>query len=61
MTLNDFASRQFGIVAIGDALLGIPIEHLSEVFHVEKEENLPQEQAPLRGGIALRGQFVPVL
>ncbi len=61
MTMTDFASRQFGIIAIGDALLGIPIEHLSEVFHVEKEEHLPQEQALLRGGIALRGQLVPVL
>lgn len=61
MTMTDFASRQVGIVAIGGALLGIPIEHLSEVFHIEKEEKLPQKQALLRGGIALRGQLVPVL
>ncbi len=54
-------SRQVGIVQIGDTQLGIPIEHLSEVFHVSKEQQLPQHSALLRGGIELRGQLVPVL
>ncbi len=59
--MTEAALRQFGIVQIGDTLLGIPIEHLLEVFHVRKEEQLPQKSALLRGGISLRGQLVPVL
>ncbi|WP_342070890.1 chemotaxis protein CheW [Yoonia algicola] len=59
--MTEAAFRQFGIIEIGDTLMGIAIEHLSEVFHVRKQEHLPQEQPLLRGGIELRGQLVPVL
>jgi len=52
---------QFGIIQIGEALIAIPIQHLSEVLHVQKQEPLAQSGTFLRGGIALRGQIVPVL
>ncbi|MDX8351411.1 chemotaxis protein CheW [Cognatiyoonia sp. IB215182] len=52
---------QFGVIQIGEALIAIPIQHLSEVLHVQKQEPLAQSGAFLRGGIALRGQIVPVL
>ncbi|MCK0094089.1 chemotaxis protein CheW [Yoonia sp. F2084L] len=59
--MTEKGSKQFGVVQIGQTALGIPIEHLSEVFHVDKEEVLPQASDYLRGGIALRGRLVPVL
>ncbi|PJI91422.1 chemotaxis signal transduction protein [Yoonia maricola] len=59
--MTETSHRQFGIMQIGDTLLGVPIEHLSEVLHVHKELQLPQKSALLCGGIELRGQLVPVL
>ena len=59
--MSEADSTQFGIVQLGEALIGIPIKHLSEVFHVDKEEHLPQASELLRCGIALRGQLIPVL
>lgn len=52
---------QFGIIQIGPALIAIPIQHLSEVLHVQKQEPIAQGGKLLRGGIDLRGQVVPVL
>ncbi len=54
-------SMQFGIIQIGPSLIAIPIEHLSEVLHVRKEEPIAQNGALLRGGIELRGRIVPIL
>lgn len=52
---------QFGIIQIGPNLIGIPIQHLSEVLHVQKREALAQNGDLLRGGISLRGRVVPIL
>jgi chemotaxis signal transduction protein len=54
-------SKQFGIVQIGQTFLGIPIEHLSEVFHGSKQEALPGRGDLLQGGVELRGRLVPLL
>ncbi|MDX8348459.1 chemotaxis protein CheW [Cognatiyoonia sp. IB215446] len=52
---------QFGVIQIGAALIAVPIQNLSEVLHIQKQEPLAQNGALLRGGIALRGKIVPVL
>ncbi|MEM8751279.1 MAG: chemotaxis protein CheW, partial [Pseudomonadota bacterium] len=49
------------VIQLGNAFIGIPIEHLSEVFHIQKGEAIAQRGELLQGGIALRGRLVPVL
>lgn len=55
------AHNRFGVVRIGESTLGIPISHLSEVFHIKTPHTLPNDSELLHGGVELRGQLVPVL
>ena len=59
--MADTDVQQFGLIQIGNNLIAIPIEHLSEVLHVQNEQPLAQKGALLHGGISLRGRIIPVL
>jgi chemotaxis signal transduction protein len=59
--MTEHSRKQFGIVQIGNTFLGIPIQHLSEVFHGRKQEPLPAKGELLQGGVELRGRLVPLL
>ncbi|MDF1726220.1 MAG: chemotaxis protein CheW [Sulfitobacter sp.] len=50
-----------GLVLVGDMVIGIPIDQLSEVCHVEKLSSLPFDSDLLLGGFDLRQSIVPVL
>ena len=54
-------NTQFGVMRVGETLVGIELVYLSEVFHAKKEQSLPQQSSLLRGGVELRGQLIPLL
>lgn len=54
-------TKLFGIVRVGDSCLGINLDRLSEVCHVDHMTPLPQKSNLLVGGFGLRGSLVPVL
>lgn len=51
----------FGVVRIGSSSLGLRLDQLSEVCHVEELDVLPLKSDLLLGGFDLRGSIVPVL
>ena len=59
--MSEKASLTFGIVRVGDTVVGIPIDHLSEVCHVEEITALPMKSDTLIGGFELRQTIIPVL
>jgi chemotaxis signal transduction protein len=57
-------TKEFLIVELGDALLGLHIEYLREVFDLPDEQDilpLPFVPGYVRGVINVRGEIVPVL
>jgi len=52
---------QFGIIKIGTTMIGIPIDHLSEVFRTVGKHYLPRKGDLLNEGIDLRGRIIPML
>lgn len=59
--MSDFDAHRFGVVRIGAITLGIPIEHLSEVFPASEQTQLPNKTDLLGGGVELRGRLIPLL
>lgn len=61
MPVPETDPRFFGIVRIGSSSLGLRLDRLSEVCHVDKLDVLPLKSGSLLGGFDLRGSIVPVL
>lgn len=55
------AQQSYGIVRLGQTLIGIPIHELSEVCHVDGSNALPVPSDALLGAFELRGSAVPLL
>jgi len=53
--------QSYGIVRLGQTLVGIPIHELSEVCHVNGSNALPVPSDTLLGAFELRGSAVPLL
>lgn len=59
--MDEAATQTYGVVRIGEIVIAIRIEHLSEVFHSNEELKLPIISDLLQGGVDLRGKLIPVL
>ena len=59
--MSGAAPLRYGVVRVGPIALGVPIEHLTEVFPVSRIHPLPKGSSLLRGGVELRGRMIPVL
>ena len=59
--MKTLGNMAFGMVRIGQITLGIAIDQMSEVCHVNAPVPLPIPSASLLGGFELRGSLVPLL
>ncbi|NNE87891.1 MAG: chemotaxis protein CheW [Silicimonas sp.] len=51
----------YGVVRVGETVVGIPIDNLTEVFHSSEYSSLPINSEFLQGGVDLRGKLVPII
>ena len=59
--VSEEGTQFYGIVRVGQSVLAIRLDQLSEVCHVERLDTLPLKSKLLLGGFDLRGNIVPVL
>lgn len=59
--MNETTQHAYGIVRLGEIRIGIPIQQLSEVCHVNGSTSLPVPSDVLLGAFELRGSAVPLL
>lgn len=59
--MAEATQQAYGIVRLGETSIGIPIDQLSEICHVNTPAALPVPSETLLGAFELRGSAVPLL